>query len=110
MKEMAHYSAVTKPEIQWVGAVSSGATISRNGWIEIKGVGLAPPGAEWVVWSDAPDFAQGKMPTEIAQVSVKIGGKPAYVYFVSPNQINVLAGLDALTGTVNVTVPVPVPR
>jgi len=107
VKDMPHYSAATKPEIHWVGAHSSGPAISRNGWIEIKGIGLAPPSAaSGAIWNDAPDFAQGKMPTELSQVSVKIDGKPAYVYFVSPNQINVLAGLDAAIGTVSVTVTV----
>ena len=107
VKDIPHYTAATKPEIHWVGAHSSGPTISRNGWIEIKGTGLAPAGAAaGVVWNDAPEFVEGKMPTELSQVSVKIDGKLAYVYFVSANQINVLSGLDSNTGMVNVTVTV----
>jgi uncharacterized protein (TIGR03437 family) len=103
VKNIEHYPVATKPEIHSVGAHSSGPAISRNGWIEIKGIGLAPAGT-LALWNDAPDFAQGKMPTSLAGVSVKIGGKPAYVYFVSPNQINVLAGLDTALGTVDVEV------
>ena len=101
IRDIPAYIAPTKPEIHWVGQASGGFAISRNGWIEIKGVGLASSTA---VWSNAPEFADGKMPTTLGGVSVKINGKPAYIYFVSPNQVNVLAGLDATTGTVNVEV------
>ncbi|MEO5926592.1 MAG: hypothetical protein ABIR70_22440 [Bryobacteraceae bacterium] len=105
IRDIANYIAPTKPEIQWVGQASGGFSISRNGWIEIKGVGLAPTSVgSGLVWSNAPEFTQGKMPTALGGVSVKINGKPAYIYFVSPNQVNVLAGLDAATGAVNVEV------
>ncbi len=105
IRDITAYVAPTKPEIHWVGQASGGFAISRNGWIEIKGVGLAPASVgSGLVWSNAPEFAQGRMPTSLGGVSVKIGGKPTYVYFVSPNQVNVLAGLDATTGTVNVEV------
>ncbi len=46
------------------------------------------------MWSNALSSRRGEMPTSLGGVSVKISGKPAYVYFVSPNQVNVLAGLD----------------
>jgi uncharacterized protein (TIGR03437 family) len=37
-------------------------------------------------------------------VSVTIGGIPAYVEYISPTQINVLAPADSTTGSVNVVV------
>ncbi len=101
IRDIPNHVAPAKPEIHWVGQASGGFAISRNGWIEIKGAGLSPTTA---VWSSAPDFAQGRMPTALNGVSVRINGRPAYVYFVSPNQVNVLAGLDAALGTVNVEV------
>jgi uncharacterized protein (TIGR03437 family) len=105
IRDIAPYIAPAKPEIHWVGQASGGFAISRNGWIEIKGAGLAPTSVgSGLVWSTALEFAQGRMPTSLGGVSVKIGGKPAYVYFVSPNQVNVLAGLDSTTGIVNVEV------
>jgi uncharacterized protein (TIGR03437 family) len=57
--------------------------IAQNDWIEIKGSNLVPANtpAGGVVWSNAPDFAQGRMPTEINGVSVTVNGRPAYVYF-----------------------------
>ena len=45
----------------------------------------------------------GKLPTTLDGVSVNVGSKPAYVYFISPSQINVQAP-DVGTGPVPVTV------
>lgn len=101
IRNMPNHVAPAKPEIHWAGQASGGLAISRNGWIEIKGAGLSSTTG---VWSNAPEFAQGRMPTSLNGVSVRINGRPAYVYFVSPNQVNVLAGLDTTTGTVNVEV------
>ncbi len=86
--------------------VSGGGTnIAQNTWIEIYGTGLAPAAtAAGITWSNAPDFLSGKMPTTLSGVSVKVNGKPAYVYYVSPTQINVLTPLDTTTGSVPVTV------
>lgn len=89
--------------------------IAQNDWIEIKGSNLVPANtpAGGVVWSNAPDFAQGRMPTEINGVSVTVNGRPAYVYFFcskattpacSEDQINVLTPLDAFEGEVMVVV------
>ena len=42
------------------------------------------------------------MPTSLDGVSVTIGGKPAYVSFISPGQLNVLAP-DVPAGPITVT-------
>jgi uncharacterized protein (TIGR03437 family) len=57
-----------------------------------------------MTWSSAPEFAQGKMPTQLDGVSVTVNGSPAYVYYISQDQIDVLAPLDSRTGTVPVVV------
>lgn len=44
------------------------------------------------------------MCTFVDGVSVTIDGNPAYVYFVSPGQIDVIAPADSLTGPVQVVV------
>jgi len=99
---------------------SSGATITRvktvygwswmagNAWLEIHGTNLVPADtpAPGVDWSNAPEFANGQMPTQLGPVSVTFGGgnppTPGYIYFycsaqTNPNcaddQINVLAPL-----------------
>ena len=91
------------------------AGIAQNTWLEIRGKNLVPPEtpASGVIWSDAPEFAQGKMPSQIGSVSVTVNGKPAYVYFYcssvtasicASDQINVLSPLDSTTGPVQVVV------
>lgn len=88
--------------------------IAGNTWIEIKGTNLVPAStpAAGVIWSNAPEFAQGKMPTNLQGISVTVNGKPAYVYFFcssatsacASDQVNALTPLDALSGTVQIVV------
>ena len=61
-------------------------TIQPGAWTAIYGANLAASTADW-----AGLVANGQLPTSVGNVTVTIGGKPAYVYFVSPNQINVIA-------------------
>jgi uncharacterized protein (TIGR03437 family) len=49
----------------------------------------------------------GNFPTSLGGVTVTINNKPAYIWLVSPTQINLQAPDDAATGTVNVTVTNP---
>ncbi len=87
------------PVITSVNVVSGGSTISLNCWIEIHGSNLAPsevPSAG-ATWSGSPSFAQGEMPTELYGVSVTVRGIPAYVYYISAGQIDVLTLLEYYT-------------
>lgn len=100
-------SPCTATAIASVNVVSgAAANISQNTWIEIHGLNLAPANlpSGGMTWSSAPEFAQGKMPTQLNGVSVTVNGNPAYVYYISPSQINVLTPLDSKTGTVPVVV------
>jgi uncharacterized protein (TIGR03437 family) len=93
------------PAISSIDTDGGFPTIAQNGWIEIKGSNLAPSSVGGgMVWNNAPDFAFGQMPTQLAGVSATVNGKPAFVYFVSPAQINVLTPLDSTTGPVQVVV------
>jgi len=76
--------------------------IAPNTWIQIKGASLAPSG-DSRIWQDS-DFLNDKMPTQLDGVSVTVNGKAAYVYFISPTQINVLTPPDAMSGPVQVVV------
>jgi uncharacterized protein (TIGR03437 family) len=80
--------------------------IAQNDWIQINGTNLAPAsvGPNGMTWNDAPDFALGKMPAQLAGVSVTVNGKPAFVYFVSGTQVNVLSPLDSSIGPVQIVV------
>jgi uncharacterized protein (TIGR03437 family) len=88
-----------------INVVAGGTNIAQNTWIEIHGTGLAPASvsAGGDTWSNAPEFASGKMPTALDGVSVSVNGKPAYIYYVSATQVNVLTPLDSTTGPVQVT-------
>jgi uncharacterized protein (TIGR03437 family) len=70
--------------------VANGASfqpgIVPNSWVTIAGTNLA---SQTDNWSNA--IVNGKFPTKLDDVSVTIGGDPAYIYFISPRQINLLA-------------------
>jgi uncharacterized protein (TIGR03437 family) len=69
-------------------------TIAPNMWVEIKGSSLAPAG-DTRIWR-ASDIVGNQMPTELDGVSATVNGKSAYVYYISPTQINILTPPDAL--------------
>jgi uncharacterized protein (TIGR03437 family) len=84
------------------------AVVAANTWITIKGENLAPAG-DSRIWQTS-DFVNGRMPTSLDGVSVAVtaaGGYQAnaYVYYISPTQINILAPPDLPGGGV-VTVQV----
>jgi uncharacterized protein (TIGR03437 family) len=77
-------------------------TIAPNTWLEIKGSKLAPAG-DTRVWQSS-DFKNNQMPTQLDGVSATVNGKDAYVYYISPTQINVLTPPNAMNGSVQVVV------
>lgn len=77
-----------------VNGASFRAPIGPNSWTTIFGRLLS--GSERI-WSGS-DFAGNRLPTAIDDVSVSINGRPAYVYFVSPGQLNVLTPPDLAEG------------
>jgi len=77
-------------------------TIAPNTWVEIKGTNLSGSTRTWA----AGDFVNNLMPTDLDGVSVTMNGKPAYVYYISSTQINVLSPPDLGTGPVQVQVSV----
>jgi uncharacterized protein (TIGR03437 family) len=76
--------------------------ISPNTWIEIKGQNLSRAN-DTRVWRGT-DFVNNQMPTSLDGVSVTVNGKSAFVYYISPAQVNVLTPPDALTGNIAVQV------
>lgn len=81
-------------------AASFQAGLAPATWLAIFGSSLAQSTYTW----QASDFVNGQLPTELQGVSVTIDGKPAYVEYISPTQINVLAPDDTTTGAVQVVV------
>jgi uncharacterized protein (TIGR03437 family) len=91
------------PNITMVtNAGSFAANLASATWVSIFGTNLS---TDTYTWQDS-DFANGQLPTSLHGVSVTINGVPAFVEFISPAQINVLAPDDAPTGSVQVQVTV----
>ncbi len=107
-------AAATSPTPS-VTSVVNGASfapgIEAGSWVTIQGSNLTSatscdpvnnPGPGCRTWTSA-DFANGT-PTSLDGVSVLIGGQPAYVYYISPTQINVQAPqVSGASATVVVT-------
>jgi uncharacterized protein (TIGR03437 family) len=76
--------------------------IESGSWVTIRGTNLANtnPGRTW----RADEIVNGSLPRSLDNVSVTINGKPAFVYYISPTQINVQAPTDATLGPVDVVV------
>jgi len=92
----------TNPEITSVAnAEGENPVIAPNTWVEIKGSNLARNG-DSRIWQ-ASDFAGKQMPTRLDGVSVTVNGKDAYVYYISPTQLNILTP-PAMQGAVVVQV------
>jgi uncharacterized protein (TIGR03118 family) len=83
-----------------VNAGSSAPGAAPNTFLSIYGPNLASTSRAWAT----KDFNNGALPTSLDGVSVTINGKPAYVAYVSPLQVNVLAPADTTTGQVAVVV------
>ena len=83
-------------------AEGASPAIAPNTWVEIKGSNLAPAG-DSRIWRGS-DFVNGQMPTKLDGVSVTVNGKAAFVYYISPTQINILTPPDVMSGSVQVAV------
>jgi len=68
--------------------------------VEIKGANLAPAG-DTRSWLNS-DFVGNQLPKQLDGVSVTVNGTAAYVYYISPTQVNILTPPGAIQGPVNV--------
>jgi uncharacterized protein (TIGR03437 family) len=76
---------------------SAATSIQPGSWSSIYGSHLATGTTSWM----------GDFPTSLGGTSVAINGKLAYLWVVSPGQINFQAPDDTATGTVPVVVTIP---
>lgn len=83
-----------------VSSASFTSPISPNSWVSIAGTNLSNSTRTWT----GAELASGQLPTSLDGVSVTINGKAAYVEYVSPTLVNVLAPADDSTGPVEVKV------
>jgi len=93
-------AAPPAPSIRAGGVVpvySSVNTVEAGEWVSIYGAALAGSTFTW----------NGDFPTSLGNTSVTIDGKPAYLWYVSPGQINLQVPNDTTTGAVPVVVTTP---
>lgn len=93
------------PSITPSGGVTNGASFApgvvSGSWTTIFGSNLASVTRDWT-GAIGPN---GEIPTSLEGTSVTIDGKPAFIYFLSPGQLNVQApDLAGKTGPVQVVV------
>jgi uncharacterized protein (TIGR03437 family) len=69
------------------------SAVQTGEWVSIYGANLATETASW---------NPGTFPTQLGGTSVTIDGKPAYLWYVSPTQINLQVPNDTTIGTVPV--------
>jgi uncharacterized protein (TIGR03437 family) len=91
------------PTVALVANAESGlATIAPNTWVVVWGSNLSPAG-DARAWQ-SPDFVNNQLPASLDGVSVTVNGVPAYIYYISPTQVNILTPPDAISGSVPVQV------
>jgi uncharacterized protein (TIGR03437 family) len=94
--------AASTPLPPTITAVVNGASfkpgVVANSWVTIQGTNLATQTNDW-----SRSIVNGALPTTLDGVSVTMGGKPAYVYYITPGQLNILAP-DVPAGPLTVTV------
>jgi uncharacterized protein (TIGR03437 family) len=96
-------TATAAPAIASAGVVNgaSFATgIASGSWVAIFGQHLAATSHTVT----PAELVNGSLPTSLGGVTVTIDGQPAFLYYVSPTQINLQAPADSGSGTVSVTV------
>ena len=63
----------------------------------------AAPAGDSRIWQSS-DFLNNQMPTQLDKVGVTVNGKGAYVYYISPAQIDIVTPPDPLAGPIQVVV------
>lgn len=97
----------TRPTINSGGAVTvvnfgGSPAVAPQGWMEIYGMNLAASTADW-----SSTIGSGTAPTMIGGVEVTIGGKAAFLSFVSPGQVNAQIPDDIGSGPTVLSVTSP---
>lgn len=97
---LSQQPAISRNGVITAAAFGGSHTAAAGSWIEIYGSAL---GARTREWSEK-DFVDGRAPVSLGGTSVTIGGREAFVSYVSPNQVNVQVPSDVLPGVHNLVV------
>ena len=94
-------TAAPKPIVSTNGVVNGASFkpgVTANALVTIQGTNLASTTDDW-----NKAIASGQLPTSLDGVTVVFNGKPGYLTYISPTQINVLAP-DVSAGTASILV------
>jgi len=81
-----------------INTASLRPVVTTNSYLTLRGRNLSRATANWDNFFPDPRT----LPTEVAGVRVRVNGKLAYPYFVSPDTVTVITPEDNVTGTVPV--------
>lgn len=81
-------------------AFDNRARMSAGTYIQIFGQNLSQTTRQWA----EADFQQGRAPTSLDGVRVNVNGRPAFISYISPTQVNALTPDDDAVGPVSVEV------
>jgi uncharacterized protein (TIGR03437 family) len=84
------------PNVITASAYGAAAAAAPGSWIELYGVNLGNVFSQQ--WAGT-DFIGNTAPVALAGTRVTVGGKSAFVFFVSPGQLNVQIPSDVSLGT-----------
>jgi uncharacterized protein (TIGR03437 family) len=103
VNQAASGGSVSSPASFYVGgienAASNGPPIAPGSFVSIYGQSLSDTTTDW-----GPAIVNGKLPTSLGGVQVLVNGKNAFISYVQPTQVNVLAPPDSAVGPVEVDV------
>jgi uncharacterized protein (TIGR03437 family) len=98
--QQVQVTAPAPPSVLPNGVVSAGSfgafpSVSPGSWIEIYGSNLAPETRSWA----NSDFTGIEAPTSLDSATVTVGGKSAFIDYISPGQIDALIASNTPTGS-----------
>jgi uncharacterized protein (TIGR03437 family) len=97
----------TAPSVSRLLNAASYAPLTSPGtWTSVFGSNFLPAGTSARTWTSS-EIVNGHLPTQLDNVSVLVNGTPAYVYYISPGQIDVQTPDGTTRGYVPVEVETP---
>jgi len=97
---IAPQNGISLDNVLSASAFGGYTAIAPGSWVELYGTGLSGTTRQW----GGGDFTGTKAPTSLDNVKVTIGGQNAFVYYISPLQINAQAPSNLTAGAQPVVV------
>jgi uncharacterized protein (TIGR03437 family) len=92
--------SLTDPQVAGAPHIDAVETPVSGSWSAIFGRNLSLTTRAW----NQDEIIGGNLPVQLDEVSVTIGGRPAYIGYVSPQQLNVLVPGGIPSGQVSISV------